>query len=73
MANETGSATNQKIFEAMKNMRRPERKTRVILRLGNLGPSRLANAIELRVRFTSGRNGVNPAEPAVKINVGAAL
>ena len=33
----------------------------------------LACAIGFRVRFMSGRNGVNPAEPAMKIDVGAAF
>jgi hypothetical protein len=57
----------------MKNMRLPDRRLRIILRLRILGRSLRARAISFRVRFTSGRNGVNPAEPAVKIDVGAAL
>ena len=71
MARDTGSATNQKILEAMKNMQLPDR--RLGLFYGSEILALLARAIGFRVRFMSGRNGVNPAEPAVEINVGAAL
>ena len=45
----------------------------MILRLGNFGHALLARAIGFRIRFMRGRNGVNAAEPAVKIDVGAAF
>jgi hypothetical protein len=43
------------------------------IRPRNLGGSLLFPAIGFRVRFMSCRNGVNPAEPTVKIDIGAAF
>jgi hypothetical protein len=54
----------------MKNMQLPDR--RLGLFYGSEILALLARAIGFRVRFMSGRNGVNPAEPAMKIDVGAA-
>ncbi len=71
MARDTGSATNQKIFEAMKNMHLPYE--RLGLSYGSEILALLARGIGFRVQFMSGRNDVNPAEPTVKIDVGAAL
>jgi hypothetical protein len=55
----------------MKNMQLPDR--RLGLSYGSEILALLARAIGFRVRVMSRRNGVNPAEPAVKIDVGAAL
>ena len=71
MATDPGSAANQTICEAVKNMQLPDR--RLGLFYGSEILALLARAIGFRVRFMSGRNDVNPAEPVVKIDVGAAL
>src|ERR1700730_7080312 len=67
MARDTGSATNQKILEAMKNMQLPDR--RLGLFYGSEILALLARAIGSRVRFLRGRDGGNPGQAHMENDV----